>query len=307
MRILRKIERFQNCYFGRLIKGIKHYNWYSREYSWLADFMLTHFSLEECQKFSPVSVYGSPRTFWFHRQEHKIFYTAENHDRWTKYRHNGLPYADLCLGFDYLDAPNYLRFPYWIVALFSNTYTAQAIKQKVDTINTALTDKTNFCALICRKDETGIRTQIYQSIDNIDSISCAGNFKHNDDRLWREFHQNKNAYLQSFKFNICPENSNRKGYVTEKLFEAFQAGAIPIYWGSNNQPEPGLINPQSILFWDPQNDNAELLETVRRLHQSPELYHKFQRQERILPATVNYVEERYAQLEQFLRQLLKNM
>lgn len=307
MGLLRKIERFRNCYFGKRIQGIKHYNWYSPKYSWLANFMLSRFSLAECQKFSMVSVYGSPRTFWFHRKEHKIFYTAENHDRWQKYRHNGLPYADLCLGFDYLDAPNYLRFPYWIVALFNNAYTVQAIQQKIGNINATLTAKTDFCALICHKDETGMRTQIYQAINSINTVSCASSFKHNDDRLWREFKQDKHTYLQSFEFNICPENSNREGYVTEKLFEAFQAGAIPIYWGSNNQPEPGLVNPQAMLLWDPHSDNAELLETVQRLHRSPELYQKFQQQERILPAAVDYIQERYAKLEQFLCQLLHNM
>lgn len=307
MGILRKLERFRNCYFGRQIKGIKHYNWCDRGYSWLADFMLSRFSLEECQKFSIVSVYGSARTFWFHRREHKIFYTPENPDRWKKYRHQGLPYADLCLGFDYLTEANYLRFPYWIVALFTHTYTAQAIRQKIELINSTLAAKTDFCTLICRKDEIGIRSQISQAMQAIGPVSCAGRFQHNDDRLWTEFQQDKYRYLQRFEFNICPENSNREGYVTEKLFEAFQAGAIPIYWGSNNHPEPGLINPQAVLFWNSNGNNTQLLETVQRLHQSPELYRKFQQQERILPAAVDYIQERYAQLEQLLRRLLQNM
>ena len=49
-------------------------------------------------------------------------------------------------------------------------------------------------------------------------------------------------YVHEFKFNICPENRNVKDYVTEKLFEAFAAGAIPIYYGSDNNPEPEIIN-----------------------------------------------------------------
>ncbi len=48
-----------------------------------------------------------------------------------------------------------------------------------------------------------------------------------------------------------------KDYVTEKLFESFAGGTVPIYYGSNNEPEPGIINPNAVLFWDlkhPENN-----------------------------------------------------
>ncbi len=46
---------------------------------------------------------------------------------------------------------------------------------------------------------------------------------------------NKINCLSKYKFNICYENTkNLPGYVTEKIFDCFVAGCVPIYWGANN-------------------------------------------------------------------------
>ncbi len=41
--------------------------------------------------------------------------------------------------------------------------------------------------------------------------------------------------LQNYKFSVCYENMcDVKGYVTEKIFDCFAVGTIPIYWGASN-------------------------------------------------------------------------
>jgi hypothetical protein len=42
-----------------------------------------------------------------------------------------------------------------------------------------------------------------------------------------------NAYSQ-YKFVLAMENKMYKGYITEKIINAFYSGAIPIYWGCNS-------------------------------------------------------------------------
>ena len=59
-------------------------------------------------------------------------------------------------------------------------------------------------------------------------------------------------------FNICPENTNVDGYVTEKLFQAFAAGCIPIYNGGGNFLEPGIINPKAIIYYTKEITEEEL-------------------------------------------------
>jgi len=47
--------------------------------------------------------------------------------------------------------------------------------------------------------------------------------------------ENKRMTLEQYKFAICYENARDiSGYITEKIFDCFFAGCIPIYWGANN-------------------------------------------------------------------------
>lgn len=47
--------------------------------------------------------------------------------------------------------------------------------------------------------------------------------------------KNKIDTLSRYKFNICYENlSKTNGYITDKIFDGFNAGTVPIYWGAEN-------------------------------------------------------------------------
>jgi len=48
----------------------------------------------------------------------------------------------------------------------------------------------------------------------------------------------KKEVLQKYKFAICYENARDiPGYITEKIFDCFFAGCIPVYWGAPNVTE----------------------------------------------------------------------
>lgn len=58
----------------------------------------------------------------------------------------------------------------------------------------------------------------------------AGHFPSYKGRIER-----KKPVLEKYKFAICFENAKDiPGYITEKIFDCFFAGCIPIYWGANN-------------------------------------------------------------------------
>lgn len=47
--------------------------------------------------------------------------------------------------------------------------------------------------------------------------------------------ESKKEVLQMYKFAICYENARDiSGYITEKIFDCFFAGCVPIYWGADN-------------------------------------------------------------------------
>lgn len=47
--------------------------------------------------------------------------------------------------------------------------------------------------------------------------------------------ENKHDILSKYKFSLCYENVEKeKGWVTEKIFDCFNARTVPIYWGAEN-------------------------------------------------------------------------
>lgn len=203
-----------------------------------------------------------------------LFFSGENvhsayYSRYKNYLY-GLPKQ--AFGFDY-NSPYSTRFPLWLMYIFSGDFVANAtlsdVRAKLEKIESkALLNKGKFAAMIARHDGVGSvsRSEITQALGAIHPVSCAGKFMHNDDTLLKEFGDNKIEYLKDFKFNICPENSASPGYVTEKLFESFQAGCIPIYWGDSN-PEPDVLNPKRIIFWQGESNNAENLKIVKKIYE----------------------------------------
>ncbi len=54
-------------------------------------------------------------------------------------------------------------------------------------------------------------------------------------RNWKGWVSDKFSVIKNYKFCICYENMrDRKGYITEKIFDCFAAGTVPIYWGASN-------------------------------------------------------------------------
>lgn len=58
---------------------------------------------------------------------------------------------------------------------------------------------------------------------------------HRAPRTWRGVAGDKLETLSRYRFSICYENvQGLPGYVTEKIFDCFQAGTVPVYWGASD-------------------------------------------------------------------------
>lgn len=51
---------------------------------------------------------------------------------------------------------------------------------------------------------------------------------------WKGAVASKNAVMRRYKFALCYENAIFPGYVTEKIFDGFFAGCVPVYYGAPN-------------------------------------------------------------------------
>ena len=284
---------------------ISWYNCGSIEYDWFHQFFKDN--IKNPKQYNFFSVFGSKMFCLRHRFPHSIFFSGEtvHTHKILEYRDLLLDRVDLSMSFDKIDAPNYIRFPNWMPNMFAPIVDKDYIKRRIDEINAARNKQTYEAVLIASHDKHKTRTTIYNGVKDILDIKCAGRWNNNTTDLWDKYSNDKRAYVNEFKFNICPENRNVKDYVTEKIFEAFSAGAIPIYYGSNNEPEPGIINQNAVLFWDVKhkNNNEEVRARIRELNSNSKLYAEFIEQEKLTSYAVDYVYDTFVQLKKKLNEI----
>ncbi len=160
--------------------------------------------------------------------------------------------------------------------------------------------------MVSTHDKNGLRTKLFQTLEQIDHIDSAGKLLRNTDKLQGQYQNNKQAFLENYQFNICPENSNAEGYVTEKAFDAAFAGTLPIYWGSNNNPEPDVLNKNAMLLYFDDEPLESFVNRVRELYQNEKLYQEFMAQEIFMPTAAEFIVDKMDTLEARLKELLKN-
>lgn len=278
------------------------------EKQWFIRFLRHHFPDNKTvvNFFGPVS---SPFFIKRNFEGKKVFYTAEDVEHpgtqlALYYGDYCLDYVDLAMGFGQVKNKKYLRFPYWILTTFSPEAEEQQIRDRIREINKAHYEKSYECVLINKHDPAGTRELVYNGVKDILDVKLAGQWRNNTRELWDDFGNDKEAYLRTFKFNICAENNNTKDYVTEKIFDAFIAGCIPLYYGALNEPEPGLINREAVIFWNKEGNNAENREKILELKNNESFYQEFISRPKLLPAATDYVIDRYAKLKEHFARIL---
>jgi hypothetical protein len=81
----------------------------------------------------------------------------------------------------------------------------------------------------------------------------------------------KEEVLLRYKFNICFENDDFPGYVTEKPFEAWESGCIPIWWGND---KGNYLNSKSIIDVSALGF-GRAIEAILAVLNSDEKYHAY--------------------------------
>lgn len=80
---------------------------------------------------------------------------------------------------------------------------------------------------------------------------------------WQDLYKKYSEY----NFALVMENHKHSGYVTEKIFIAFRAGAIPIYWGDTKTLEEVFnINPKAYINVNNFNNTEEVADFIVKLN-----------------------------------------
>lgn len=112
----------------------------------------------------------------------------------------------------------------------------------------------------------------------------------------------KIRFIGQYKFTIAFENSMLPGYTTEKLFDCFKAGTIPIYWG--NPEVTRDVNPKAFINCnDYGNDFDAVIQRVKEIDQDDDCYMKMLRQ---TPMKEDYDFDVLLKLGKFLAEIIES-
>jgi hypothetical protein len=249
---------------------ISYINFWPQNYDidfWLSNFCksifkdnieLVHFSKNPDILF--CSCFGPIRNIQKTIAKIKIFFTGENVDRgaYNEYSNEKIMKEtfNLRLAFHFNDIKNNkLKLPLWLTYynFFTMNTTENFMTYMINQRHKNIQNKIYLGSLVCRHDRGRQRMKIMNELIKHGRVVSAGKFNNNCGRIIGPTWNDKLNFLKQSIFNICPENSSRLGYCTEKLFHAFEAGCIPLYWG-NDVPEKDLIEKNSYIFVNMENE-----------------------------------------------------
>lgn len=197
-----------------------------------------------------ASCFGDINRVLHTRAKKKMFYYGENLINYPPYNNDQLLHRtfDLVVGFK--SSKGHIRFPLWLIYYPYYNYNAddnvlKYVQAEYD--RNMQTDKTIFATHVARHDRNGLRSLICNEVQKYGKVMYPGAFRNNTNRIGLSS-KDKIDYISHSTFNICPENSSFEGYCTEKIFQAFEGGTIPLYWGIDS-PEPGIIHTNKYCFY----------------------------------------------------------
>jgi hypothetical protein len=199
------------------------------------------------------SVFGNRHKIY--KNAKKVFYTGENYPP--------RPDADLNLTFDFTNNYNNIRIPHWLFYMGGKF-------PKKELFNLKLTPKNNpeFCCFIY-SNNVNFRNNFCKDLMNYKQIACGGSCLNNIGGKV----DNKIKFQKMFKFSIAFENSKGNGYVTEKIFQAYESNTIPIYFGAKGVVED--FNPETFINGNDFNNFDELIKYIIKVDNDDELYNSY--------------------------------
>ncbi|RVY75650.1 fucosyltransferase [Helicobacter pylori] len=229
---------------------------------------------------------GSARKILSYQNAKRVFYTGENESP-------NFNLFDYAIGFDELDFNDrYLRMPLYYDRLHhkaesvndttapykikdNSLYTLKKpthhFKENHPNLCTVVNNesdplKRGFASFVASNSNAPKRNAFYDALNAIEPVTGGGSVKNT---LGYNV-KNKSEFLSQYKFNLCFENTQGYGYVTEKIIDAYFSHTIPIYWGSPSVAKD--FNPKSFVNVCDFKDFDEAIDYIRYLHTHPNAY-----------------------------------
>ncbi|CAG8713292.1 11382_t:CDS:1 [Dentiscutata heterogama] len=108
-------------------------------------------------------------------------------------------------------------------------------------------------------------------IASFGSVYWSANWDIHPDCANLESYEIKNCIISKYPFHLSIEISQEKDYSTEKLWDVFNSGSVPIIWGAPNS-RSYLPHPKSAIFIDDFPDVKALADHLKYLMENKTAY-----------------------------------
>jgi hypothetical protein len=128
--------------------------------------------------------------------------------------------------------------------------------------------RTKFCAAVISNNmvTNGFRMKFINELNKYKNIDMGGRYLNNVGGPVK----NKIEFLTSYKFSIAMENTEGDGYISEKIYDSFISGTIPIYYGDYTLDE--YINPKAFILIKDEKNIKEKIDYIKEIDNNNEKY-----------------------------------
>jgi hypothetical protein len=157
---------------------------------------------------------------------------------------------------------NVITIPYMLTPLLFNNIDLNVLTRPRRLTN----PKKKFCLFAVSNPSNEKRNNFFHSLSEYKRVDSCGKVLNNlGHRCPGETHMSPEffEFIRDYKFMICFENSSLPNYLTEKVYNAYSNGTIPIYWGCPNIEE--YVNMSSILYLKPDYSQADVYDLIRNI------------------------------------------
>jgi len=282
------IKLLSDC-FAEYDKAVKQYGWWkpNSQSEWLRIFCQ---NLKLKNTVSLISLFGPKNIlkYGFIYNDINIFFSGEELQSGSALRKKIYSSAlenkkiKLILSQNTPLVSKEIRFPLWLLYMFEPVVDFNRVKKKCDELRWPKISCNGFASMVASWCPDGLRTTLYNQLSEISFVASAGKLMNNTDVLRSVYYDDKIKFISNYMFNICPENINIDSYVTEKIFECIASGSIPIYRGSLNCPEIGIINNDAVIFSEHNGLSNESMKTIEDLLEDKKKFYEYAKQPRLM-------------------------
>lgn len=202
---------------------------------------------------------------WLEYSTVRIFYSFENYIPDFNFFDYGISTYPLKL-YD-----RHLCFPVCLDA-WHNRF--ELLKYKTRTYDSSiLNEKIYFANFIySHESEDSIRGDFFKKLCEYKHVESPGRYLNNmpDGQIVKFVNDSKALFQRKCKFSLCFESTVHKGFVTEKITDAFFADTIPIYYGSDTVSE--IFNPKAFINCSDYSSFDQVIDRIIELDNDDKQY-----------------------------------